>query len=141
MLTSGIGRVEAQGAFPWTRHTIFVLRPLSGRLRTVGRLLSIVSLVLRGSANFFPLRRAGLKRYARTSRVLVSISEENDPVETGPPIVIARVVNYFREEKNGDRFSSRSNRPQIRKVRFGVSIKKKKKNRRLVIPVIRYSGK
>lgn len=52
--------------------------------------------VLQSSANFFPLRRAGLKRYAWTSRVRVSISEEDDPVKTGPPIVIARVVNYFR---------------------------------------------
>ncbi|TGZ47475.1 Uncharacterized protein DBV15_00006 [Temnothorax longispinosus] len=30
------------------------------------------------------------------SRVLVSISEEDDPVKTGPSIVVARVMNYFR---------------------------------------------
>lgn len=66
------------------------------------------------------------------------MSEEDDPVKTGLPIVIARVMNYFREQKNGDGFSSRSNRPQIRKVRSSIDEQKKKG---FVISVIRYSRK
>jgi len=106
MLTSAIGCVEAQGAFPWTWHTIFVLRPLSGRLRAIGCLLPIVNLVLRSSASFFPLRRAGLKRY-RPGHIESRFRYQKKTIQLkrGPPIVIALVTNYFREEKNGDRFT------------------------------------
>lgn len=59
MLTSGIGRVGAQGAFPWTWHTIFVLRLLSGRLQAIGRLLPIEPepRSAKYHVNSFPLRR------------------------------------------------------------------------------------
>jgi len=64
-------------------HHIRSSTTLSGRLRAVGCLLPIVNLVLRSSASFFSLCRAGLKRYAWTYRVSVPISEEDNSVKTG----------------------------------------------------------
>lgn len=112
MLTSGIGRVEAQGAFPWTWHTIFVLRslgsPSGGRSPPSYRELRSAKY----PASFFPLRRAGLKRCPDLSS-LGQVRYQKKMIRLRRGLQMSSCYKLFV-----------SNQLQIRKIHFDIDRKR-----------------
>jgi len=137
MLTSGIGRVEAQGAFPWTWHTIFVLQLLgSPSIGRVGRLLAIVNLIPWSFANFFPLCRAGLTVCLDLSSP-DRLSKVPKTIQLKWGLQLSSLVSWMISGRGKMAIDLRRNNIIAeKKMRFRVSIGKG-----FVIPVIYYSRK